>query len=76
MTALPTMSVGHSGIFKQNHAYSGIIQGYSGTFRSLCNLGIFRNLVYSESEPYSEHWYIQDLKHIHNPVKHLQWRIL
>ena len=28
--------------------------------------GIFRTLSYSESEPYPEHWYIQDHNHIHN----------
>ena len=47
-----------------------ITQGYSDIFRSLCKLGNFRTLVYSESQ------YIQDLKHIRNPVKHLRWSVL
>ena len=44
----------YSGIFRDNQAFSEIIKGYSGTFRSLCNLGIFRTLVYSEP------WHIQN----------------
>ena len=81
------ISVEHCGIFRYNQAYSGIIQGYSGTFRSLCNPGIVSTPAHSEpwyiQNPdifrtlvYSKPWYIQDLKHIHNPVKHLRQSIL
>ena len=40
--------------FRQIQAYPGIIQAYSGIFRTLCNPGIFTTLVYSE------HRYIQN----------------
>ena len=38
---------GYSGILMHNQAYSGI-------FRTLCNFGIFKTLVYSEHDAYSE----------------------
>ena len=44
----------YSGIFRKNQTYPGIIQAYSGIFRTLCNLGIFRTLVYSKP------WHIQN----------------
>ena len=55
------------GTFRHNQAYPGIIQAYSGIFRTLCypdmfyNCGISRTLTYSEPEAYSEPW------RIHNP---------
>ena len=54
------------GTFRHNQTYPGIIQAYSGIFRTLCypdifyNCGISRTLTYSEPEAYSEPWYIQD----------------
>ena len=48
------------GTFRHNQTYPGIIQAYSGIFRTLCypdvfyNCGIFRTLTYSEPEAYSE----------------------
>ena len=44
----------YSRIFMHIHTYSGIIQAYSGIFRTLCNPGIFRTLS------------IQNQKHIPN----------
>ena len=46
--------------FKDNQAYPGIIQAYSGIFKTLCNPGIFRNVIYPEP------WHIQNHKHIQN----------
>ena len=46
------------GIFTHIPAYSGIIQAYSGVFRTLCNPGIFRTLTCLEPEAYLEPWYI------------------
>ena len=37
-----------SGTFRHNQAYPGIIQAYSGIFKTLCNPGIFRTVAYSE----------------------------
>ena len=34
--------------FRHNQAYPGIIQAYSGIFKTLCNPGIFRTVVYPE----------------------------
>ena len=50
----------YSGIFRDNQAYSGIIQPYPGIFRTLCNTGIFRTLAYSEPETHLELSYIQN----------------
>ena len=55
----------HSNRFRDNQAYSGISQAYSGIFRTQCNPGIFRTgtsktLTYSKPEIYSEPWYIQN----------------
>ena len=50
------------GIFTHIPVYSRIFRNYSGIFYILCNFGIFRALVYSES------WHIQYQKHIQNPV--------
>ena len=41
-------------------AYSGIIQAYSGIFKTMCNPGILRTVVYPEP------WHIQNQKHIQN----------
>ena len=37
------------GTFRNNQAYLGIVQAYSGILRTLCIPGIFRTVVYSES---------------------------
>ena len=55
----------------QTHSEAWVILVYSEPLH-IQNPGIFRTLAYSESEPYQEHWYIQDMKHIHNSVKHLR----
>ena len=77
------------GTLSHNQTYPGIIQAYSGIFRTLCypdifyNCGISRTLTYSESEAYSEPWYIQNsaifrtlaytnLRHIQNRIAHLR----
>ena len=49
------------GTFRHNQVYPGIIQTYSGIFKTLCNPGIFRTVVYPES------WHIQNQKYIQNP---------
>ena len=46
----------YSGTFRHNQTYLGIIQEYSGLFKSLCNLGL------SESKPCSQPWYIQTIR--------------
>ena len=54
------------GSFRRNQIYPGIMQAYSGIFRTLChpdifyNCGISRTLTYSEPEAYSEPCYIQN----------------
>ena len=35
--------------FSHNQAYPGIILKYSGIFRTLCNPGIIRTVIYPES---------------------------
>ena len=55
------------GSFRHNQTYPGIMQAYSGIFRTLChpdifyNCGISRTLTYSEPEAYSEPRYIQSV---------------
>ena len=50
------------GTFRHNQAHPGIIQAYSGIFKTMCNPGILRNVALSEP------WYIQNPPpHIHNP---------
>ena len=49
------------GTFRHNQVYPGIIQTYSGIFKTLCNPGIFRTVVYPEP------WHIQNQKHMQNP---------
>ena len=44
----------YSGILRHDQTYSGIILAYSGILRTLCNSGIFKTLVYSEPDAYSE----------------------
>ena len=44
--------------FRHNQVYPGIIQAYSVIFKTLCNPGIFRTLVYPKP------WHIQNQKHI------------
>ena len=54
------------GTFRHNQTYPGIIQAYSGIFRTLCypdvfyNCDISRTLTHSEAEALSEPWYIQN----------------
>ena len=48
------------GTFRHNQAYPGIIQAYSGIFKTLCNPGVFRTVVFPEP------WHIQNQKHILN----------
>ena len=48
------------GAFIHNQAYPGVIQAYSGTFRTLCNPCIFRTVVYPEP------WHIQNQMLIQN----------
>ena len=36
------------GTFRHNQVYPGIIQAYSGILKTLCNLAIFRTVVYLE----------------------------
>ena len=49
------------GILRHNQAYPGITLAYSGIFKTLCNPGIFRTVVYPEP------WHIQNQKLIQNP---------
>ena len=51
------------GTFRHNQTYPGIIQAYSGIFRTLCYPDIFKTVVYPEP------WHIQNQKHIQNPGK-------
>ena len=70
------------GTFRHNQTCPGIIQAYSGIFRTVCypdifyNCGISRTLTYSEREVYSEPCYIQNpaifrTLHIQN-LRHIQ----
>ena len=36
------------GTFRQNQAYPGIIQAYTGIFKTLCNPDIFRTVAFRE----------------------------
>ena len=49
------------GTFRHNQTYPGIIQAYSGIFRTLCYPDIFKTVVCPEP------WHIQNQKHIQNP---------
>ena len=65
------------GLYKQrNKANSAIFRNYSGAFRTLCNPGIFRTLVYSNYRHIQNQRYIQNPRHVKNPVKHLWWSVL
>ena len=48
------------GTFKHNQTYPGIIQAYSGKFRTLFYTDIFKTVVCPEP------WHIQNKKHIQN----------
>ena len=50
------------GIFTHILAYSDILKHKQsiGIFRTLCNTGIFRTLVYTEQKAYSEPRYIEN----------------
>ena len=67
--------------FRHNQAYPGIIQAYSGIFRTLCNLGylepwyiqnpdIFKTRSTFRTLAYSQSWYIQNLG-IFKPLAYL-----
>ena len=49
------------GTIRHNQAYPGIIQVYSSIFKTLCNPGIFRTVIYPEP------WHIQNQNHIQIP---------
>ena len=49
------------GTFRHNQTYPGIIQAYSGIFRTLCYSDIFKTVACPEP------WHIQNQKHIENP---------
>ena len=49
------------GTFRHNQTYPGIIQAYSGIFRTLCYPDIFKTVVYPEPR------HIHNQKHIQNP---------
>ena len=52
----------YSYISRHIQPYAGICrQTYSGIFRTLCNLDIFRTLVYSEPWQLQNQWHIQNL---------------
>ena len=53
----------HSSVFRHIEAYTGIIQVCPET---LCNTSIFITTVYSQ------HWHIQNKKHIQKPAKLLR----
>ena len=60
------------GTFRHNQTYPGIIQTYSGIFRTLCYSDIFYNCGISRTPPYSGRWHIQNLRHVQNPGAHLR----
>ena len=71
------------GSFRYNKTYPGIIQAYSGMFRTLCYPDKFKTAVYSEPRHihnpgifrtplYSECWHIRNLRHIQTPAMHLR----
>ena len=49
------------GTLTHNQTYRGIIQTYSGIFRTLCYPDIFKSVVHPEL------WHIEKHKHIQNP---------
>ena len=57
----------YSGIIRHLQAQSGLFNNYSGMLRTLCNSGIFGNLVYSEPWHSQNQKIFQDQKHIQNP---------
>ena len=71
----------HLSTFTHNHAYPGIIQAYSGIFKTLCNPGMFRTVVYpepftySEPEAYSEPWQIHNPGLFRTPIYSERWHI-
>ena len=66
----------YSDIFRNNQARPGIIQAYSGIFRTSFNPDVFRTRDIFRTLVYSKAWCIQNLRPIQNPVKNLQWSIL
>ena len=52
--------------FMHISAYPGMLRNYSGILKSLCNLGIFRTMVYSKSETkaYSEPCHTSTMEHV------------
>ena len=65
--------------FRQVHP--GIIQAYSGIFRTLCNPDIFRTVVlsrtltYSKVEAYLELWHIDNRGIFITPIYSERWHI-
>ena len=51
----------NSGTFRHSQTYPGIIQAYSGIFRTLCYPDILKIAVCREA------WHIQNQRHIQNP---------
>ena len=58
------------GTFRHNQAYPGIIQAYSGIFKTLCNPGIFRTVAYSET-PYIQNVGILKLRGIFRTLSNI-----
>ena len=76
------------GLFTHIVAYSDILKRKQSIciFRTLCNLGIFRTLAYTEQKAYFESWYNNNSGmfrtvlywepwSIQNPVKPLLWSV-
>ena len=71
------------GTFRHNQTYPGIIQAYSGIFRTLCYPGIFKTVVCPEpwhfqnqnSEPYSEPRHIHNSGTFRTPLHSERWHI-
>ena len=58
---MPAFSTVQVGTVRHNQTYPGIIQAYSGIFRTLCYPDILKTVVCPEP------WHIENQKHIQNP---------
>ena len=66
----------YSDILRYKQAYIETIQAYRNILRTLCNPGIFRTLVYSEREAYSEPIHTENPGMFsQNPVKYPRWSV-
>ena len=63
------------GTFMHNQAYTGIVQAYSGIFKTLFNRGIFTTVVYPEPETYAEPWHIHNPGIFRTPVHSERWHV-